>query len=96
MATALQASGDNGLPLYQSYALGIAPTDSVKPVAVPRDTSSEGITLYIPALVGADSSGDYNITYKVGNATPTATPDVTIPLPAAGTGSSTDVKILFE
>ena len=96
LATALQASGGNGLPLYQSYALGIAPTDSVKPVAVPKDDAADGITLYIPALVGADPSGDYNITYKVGNATPTATPDVTIPLPAAGAGSSTDVKILFD
>lgn len=96
LATALQASGGNGLPLYQSYALGIAPTDSVKPVAVPKDDAADGITLYIPALTNAVSSGDYKITYKVGNATPTATPDVTIPLPAAGTGSSTDVKILFD
>ena len=96
IAAALAATRENGLKLYQSYALGVTPTDSVKPVAVPKDELATGITLYIPALVGADPSGDYKITYKVGNATPTATPDVTIPLPAAGTGSSTDVKILFE
>ena len=95
LATALNANGANGLKLYQSYALGIAPTDSVKPVAMPKDESATGITLYIPALTNAVRSGDYNITYKVGETT--VTPGaVTIPLPAAGTGSSTDVKILFE
>ena len=95
LATALQASGGNGLPLYQSYALGIAPTDSVKPVAVPKDESADGVTLYIPALTGATPSGDYTINYKVGNTvvTPGA---VTIPLPEAGAGSSTAVKIQFD
>ena len=95
LATALQANGDNGLKLYQSYALGIAPTDSVKPVAVPKDDAANGITLYIPALTNAVPSGDYTITYKVGDTDVTAGA-VTIPLPAAGNGSSTDVKILFK
>ena len=96
LATALQASGGNGLPLYQSYALGIAPTDSVKPVAVPKDMSSDKITLYIPALTNAVPSGDYEITYKVGNEEVGGPGAVTIPLPEAGAGSSTAVKIQFD
>ena len=92
---ALEAKRENGLPLYQSYALGIAPTDSVKPVTVADDKDEEYVSLSIPALNGKTPSGDYTITYKVGDTTVTADA-VTIPLPAAGTGSSTAVKILFN
>ena len=74
-----------------------SPTDSVKPVAVPKDMSSDKITLYIPALTNAVPSGDYEITYKVGNEEVDGPGAVTIPLPKGETtGSSTDVKILFD
>ena len=65
LETALQANGDNGIPLYQSYALGIAPTDSVAPVTVPTgDSSTTQITLAIPAIVTNNYSGDYTVTYQ--------------------------------
>ena len=86
---------ENGLPLYQSYALGIAPTDSVKPVTVANDDAPDGVSLSIPALNGKTPSGDYEITYKVGD-TPVTADAVKIPLPDPGTGSSTEVKISFK
>ena len=65
--TALQANGGNGIPKWESYVLGIAPTASVKPVPAPAgDADTTAITLAIPAITG-DFSGDYGVTYKVGN-----------------------------
>jgi len=59
LATTQTGGTKNGLPLYQSYALGIAPTDSVKPVTVANDTDPDAITLSIPALNSSTPSGDY-------------------------------------
>lgn len=98
---ALEATRENGLKLYQSYALGIAPTDSVKPVAVANDDDENNITLKIPALAGKTDSGDYAITYSV-NENPVTNPgeEVKIPLPSIpeGTkskGESYNVMITF-
>lgn len=62
LAATRDGENENGLPLYQSYALGIAPTDSVKPVTVANDESTTAITVEIPSLknVATSKSGDYN------------------------------------
>ena len=66
LATALQASGGNGIPLWESYVLGIAPTDSIAPVTAPAgDTDANNITLAIPAIDPANYSGDYSVLYQV-------------------------------
>ena len=88
---ALEATRENGLKLYQSYALGIAPTDSVKPVAVANDEDENNITLKIPALMNATGSGDYTVSYKIGD-TEVSAGAIKIPL---ATGSY-DVKIVLE
>ena len=91
LEAALQASGDNGIPLYQSYALGIAPTDSIAPVTAPAgDPSTTQITLAIPAIVTNNYSGDYTVTYQaVGETSGASTADpqsIAVPL---GTGTYT-------
>lgn len=95
--TALEAHGGNGIPKYQSYALGIDQGTSVKPVTVESDSDPEAITLSIPSLdnVNDNKSGDYNnITYvlkkngvAVGDPTPAGGP-ISLPLDQ-GTGSYT-------
>ncbi len=97
LSEALSAEGANKLPLYQSYALGISPSQSVKPVSVEVDNASEAITLKIPALSGAEPSGDYdNIKFVVSrNDKKTISSDadnIAVPLE---TGSYS-VKIVFE
>ena len=90
---ALRATRENGLPLYQSYALGIPPTTSVRPVTVPNDTAGSAITLTIPALTSSTKSGDYAITYQVDSETATSDAGaISVPL----TAGSHQVKILFN
>ena len=90
---ALRATRENGLPLYQSYALGIPPTTSVKPVPVASDTAAGAITLTIPALKNTTPSGDYGISYKVDNNAATSNPEtISVPL----TTGSHAVKIMFN
>ena len=62
LATELAKNGDNDIPMYQSYALGIDQNTSVKPVTVANDTSESAITVEIPSLknVAISKSGDYN------------------------------------
>ena len=92
LSTPRTGENENGLPLYQSYALGIAPTDPVKPVAVADDDANDGITLAIPAIRDATQSGDYTIRYQVDNGgLQTNAGEIKIPLT---TGSHT-VKIVF-
>ena len=94
---ALKTTGENAIPLYQSYALGIEPNVSVKPVTKPNPTSAEqtaGITLYIPNLVGKAGSGDYTIKYKVGDSEQAGGAG-SITIPTTGTGSY-EVKIVFQ
>ena len=65
LEAALQANGGNGIPLWQSYVLGINPTDSIAPVTAPAgDTDANNITLAIPAIVTNNYSGDYTVTYQ--------------------------------
>ncbi|MBQ3290045.1 MAG: hypothetical protein IJH50_11585 [Kiritimatiellae bacterium] len=90
--TALQANGGNGIPKWESYVLGIAPTASVKPVPAPAgDADTTAITLAIPAITG-DFSGDYGVTYKVGNGAAQNDPSA-IKVPLA-TGTS-DISIVL-
>ena len=93
IAAALAATRDNGLPLYQSYALGVPPTTSVKPVPVANDAANDAITLTIPALTTSTKSGDYTISYKVDDNAATANADsIAVPL----SSGSHNVKILFN
>lgn len=93
IAAAISTNGVNNIPLYQSYALGIDPGDSVKPVAVANDSAADGITLTIPAIDTAKYSGDYAIKYQVGAGTAQNDPGaIKVPL---STGSY-PVKIVFE
>ena len=77
-------------PLWQSYALGVK-TDAVLTLARADGTSaaSEAITLAIP---GVSSSGDYTITYKVGNQVSTDPAAIAVP---QQTGHYA-VKVSFE
>lgn len=90
---ALEATRENGLKLYQSYALGIEPTTPVKPVTVANDSANDGITLAIPLIDTTKYSGDYNVTYKVGNEAAQSSPSA-IKIPLA-TGSYS-VKIVLS
>lgn len=93
IAEAISTNGVNNIPLYQSYALGIDPDVSVKPVAVPNDAAADGITLTIPAIDTTKYSGDYAIKYQVGTGEAQTTPgEIKVPL----TTGSHEVKIIFE
>ena len=92
LATALAGDSSNGLKHYQNYAIGITPADSVKPVAVAKDTDAGNITLAIPAINPEKASGDYVIKYQVDSGDlQTDAGSIKIPLT---TGSHT-VKIVF-
>ena len=96
MATALEASV-NGRPLWQSYELGVEPTDSIKPVSSPvRDTDGSYITLAIPAIDTTKQGGDFAVKYKVGEDVYTEASAIKIPLPEAGTAATYDVKVTLE
>ena len=83
---ALKGAGNNTLPLWQDYVLGIKPTDSVKPVTIPTgDIDTEKITLAIPAIDTTKYSGDYNITYKVDETTCTGPSAIKVPLTKTAT-----------
>ena len=83
----------NKLQLWQDYALGIDVGTSVAPVTTPAgDTDEDNITLAIPAVDPTKYSGDYDITYKVGDGTAEYTPQaIKIPL---GTGTYS-IKAIF-
>ena len=87
----------NGLKLWQDYALGIEPEDSVKPVTAPAgDTDAENITLAIPDLVGKTPSGDYTISYKVGDTVQAGGAGaIKIPLTTGTVTGNKDVKVVF-
>ena len=86
--TALQANGSNGIPKWESYVLGIAPTASIKPVPAPAgDTDTDAITLAIPAISTSNYSGDYGVGFKVGTGTVQSDPAaIKVPL-ATGTSA---------
>ena len=66
ITTALETKGKNDLALWQDYALGIDPTNSVAPVTRPAgDIAEDCITLAIPAIDAATPTDDYNISFKV-------------------------------
>ena len=93
IAAALAATRENGLKLYQSYALGVTPETPVKPEPVASDTDPNAITLTIPALTTSKKSGDYTITYQAGSNTATDNAGaIKVPL----TTGSHAVKILFN
>ena len=90
----LEVKGGNDLPLWQSYALGIEPSASVKPALAAGDKEdTENIVLAIPTLASAAGSGDFTISYKVGDNTVTALSDIRIPLNAT---KKYPIKIFFK
>ena len=92
----------NSLALWQDYALGIQPTDPVKPVAAPVDSAPTAVTLSIPALVGKTQPADFTVTYRVDTGSSTGTPAsltggaISVPLPSSPGGEQHTVKIVFE
>lgn len=106
IGTALNASGVNGLPLWQDYVMGIDQTDSVTPEYTPSaDKDPLNLNLQIPALAAAidaeKPSGDYAIKYRVdkdgvpGDAMPMPkTCFIPVVLPSAA--ASYNVRILLE
>lgn len=95
---ATPANSANSLALWQDYALGIQPTDPVKPVAAPVDSAPNAVTLSIPALVGATASGDFAIKYQIDSNTAAALSGgaISVPLPSSVGGEQHTVKIVFE
>ena len=91
IATQLETAGGNGLPLWQSYVMGIAPGDPVKPVTAAADTDTENITLVIPSVAAGDPSGDYEVKYKVDGGT--SATEIKIPFTTSGTH---EIKISLE
>lgn len=65
ISSALAEPANNGLTYQRCYELGVAATDSIKPVAVASDTDAENITLAIPAIGKQEWAGAYKITYSV-------------------------------
>ena len=62
----METVGENKLPLWQDYALGIDKDTSVAPVTTPTgDTDEDNITLAIPAIDKNKYSGGYTISYQV-------------------------------
>ena len=106
IGTALDASGLNGLPLWQDYVMGIDQTASVTPEYTPSaDTDPLNFNLQIPALAAAikaeKPSGDYAIKYRVDKdgATGEAQPmpeTCFIPVVLPSAAASYNVRILLE
>lgn len=83
---ALKDAGDNTLPLWQDYVLGIEPATPVTPVTIPTgDIDAENITLAIPAIDTTKYSGDYDVTYKVGETTCSGPSAIKVPLTETAT-----------
>ena len=86
IGNALKGTGDNTLPLWQDYVLGIAPATPVTPVTIPTgDIDTEKITLAIPAIDTTKYSGDYDITYKVDETTCEGPSAIKVPLTKTAT-----------
>ena len=85
----------NGLPIWQNYVLGVErPIDPITPVAAPAgDTDKSHITLSVPAISKDRYSGDYKITYKVGNVEASDPQAIKVPL---GTGNYEIQAVLSE
>lgn len=88
---ALNENGGNELKKWQSYALGIASSTTLATDYV-TDSATDAITLKLAPSTGAiDATGDYTITYKVGEQTATDPAAIKVPL---ATGRY-PVKIVF-
>ena len=97
---ALETVGANDIPLYQSYELGIAQDDSVKPepVGAGSDEDPANIKLCIPSIKNKARPGDFTVKYKVGSGEAKTLPaDGSIDIPVApGCTGSYPVTIVFE
>ena len=76
--TALETTGANTLALWQDYALGIKPSDSIAVKPVAKDENTSKITL---ALATAPApTGDYTIEYKCGDTTVESLTSIEVPM----------------
>lgn len=106
IGTALNASGLNGLPLWQDYVMGIDQTASVTPEYTPSaDKEQDKFMMQVPALAAAiaagKTSGDYAIQYRVDkDANPGKAQQMPetcfIPVELPNAAASYDVRILLE
>lgn len=69
LQTALEETGDNGLPLWQSYVLGVASDASVAVNYASADSATDKVTLSIPALANKAAFGSYTVKVVDGNGT---------------------------
>ena len=65
--TALETTGGNKLALWQDYALGIKPSDSIAVTQVAKDEDASNITLSLATT--PVPTGDFTITYVCGDQT---------------------------
>ena len=95
LATALETSGANGKPLWQSYVLGVAPSDTAAftPVSAPVDADTGNITLAFPSIDTSKYSNDFTVKYKVGSTEFSDPAAVKVPL---GDSGNFDVKIKLD
>lgn len=102
IGTALDASGVNGLPLWQDYVMGIDQTASVTPEYTPSaDKEDDKFMMQVPALAAATPSGDYAIKYRVDKDGVTgdamSMPETCfIPVVLPSAAASYNVRILLE
>jgi len=94
IGAALEANGDNGIPLWKSYVMGADPTKSISPVNPPAgDTDTSNISLAIPSIDLSKVPGDFTVTYGVyknGTLVGTAVSNpANIKIPLAGEGDPT-------
>ena len=76
--TALETTGDNKLALWQDYALGIKPSDSIAVTQVAKDEDASNITLSLATT--PVPTGDYTITYVCGDQTSTDASAIKVPM----------------
>jgi hypothetical protein len=76
--TALETTGANTLALWQDYALGIKPSDSIAVKPVAKDENTSKITLALATT--PVPTGDYTIEYKCGDTTVESLTSIEVPM----------------
>lgn len=104
ISNALNDPGENGLPLWEDYVMGIDPEDSVTPVYTPSaDKETTTFNLQVPVLGEAiennKPSGDYAIQYRIdtngAQGEPVEMKSGIIPVALPNAAADFDVKIIL-
>jgi len=78
MQTQLAATGSNNMPLWQSFVLGIKPTETLATQPTGTDDDKKNIHIEIPAVSTKDSG--FTVSYKVNETTVSDPKDIQIPV----------------